>query len=483
MDEEKVKNKISPRERQRGLKYVLYDGMMFQTMFNLSSGSVITAFALLMGASNLVIGLLAAAPFLANIFQIPAVVLVEKVRKRRLIVILASLINRAWLLVFAVIPLIFMHRGLSILAAGVFFAGIAAAFSACSWSSWIRDLVPDEIRGHFFSKRLMWSYILAMPVFLAAGRFVDFWQAKFPAQPALGYSIVFLLAFGFGVGSILALRAIPDIPMEKAAEKVSLLRMIVPPFKSDNFKKMLKFTTLWALSFNFAVPFFTVYMLKRMGLPLGTVIFFLVINQLFYISFLGIWGKLTDKFSNKSVMGVSGIFLLICVIAWPFTTLPEIYAATFPLLILIHILKGVAVAGVSIASFNIAFKLAPPADATKYLAVNGALASVGMGIGPILGGILADVLDLMELSLVFRWLPSEQARAVYLLNFKGLDFLFFIAFILGFYALSCLSHVQEKGEVSKKVVYREFLSETRRVIRNLSNMGAFYSLVYFPIQL
>jgi MFS family permease len=145
--------------------------------------------------------------------------------------------------------------------------------------------------------------------------------------------------------------------------------------------------------------------------------------------------------------------------------------------------EKVAMAGVSIASFNIAFKLAPPGDATKYLAVNGALASIGMGIGPVLGGLLADILDLMELSLTFRWLSPDKGWTAYLLDFKGLDFLFFAAFILGFYALHRLSLVREKGEVPKEVVYWELLSEIRKGIRNLVNVGALHSLVYFPIQL
>lgn len=180
-------------------------------------------------------------------------------------------------------------------------------------------------------------------------------------------------------------------------------------------------------------------------------------------------------------MQVSGVLLLVSIIAWPFTTLPEIYILTFPLLALIHILSGVALAGVSIASFNIAFKLAPPGDATKYLALNGALTSVGMGVGPILGGLFADTLALMELSLTFRWLAPEGGWMAYLLNFKELDFLFFFAFILGLYGLHLLSLVREKGEVPRGVVYRELLSETRRMVRNISSIAGLSHLAYLPI--
>jgi hypothetical protein len=100
----------------------------------------------------------------------------------------------------------------------------------------------------------------------------------------------------------------------------------------------------------------------------------------------------------------------------------------------------------------------------------------------VLGGLLADILDLMELSLTFRWLSPDEGWTAYLLNFKGLDFLFFAAFVLGFYALHRLSLVREKGEVPKGVVYREFISGTRKAVGNLSNVGTLHSLVYFTIQ-
>ena len=100
MVEEQRTNKMEYREQQKGLHYILYHGIMFQIMVTLSGGAFIIAFALLLGASNFLIGLLAAGPFLGNIFQIPAVLLVEKVRKRRLVSIVGFLIFCVWLPIF-----------------------------------------------------------------------------------------------------------------------------------------------------------------------------------------------------------------------------------------------------------------------------------------------------------------------------------------------------------------------------------------------
>lgn len=468
-------------DQEKGLRYVLYDGILTQAMVSLSGGAFIIAFALLFEASNLAIGLLAAGPFLGNIFQIPAVFLVEKFRKRRLIAATASFISRIWLLVYALIPLLFARHALSLLSIGIFVAAATAAFSTCSWSSWMRDLVPDNERGRFFSKRMTLSLVVVIPLSIVAGRFIDYYASWFPQHGIYGYSILFLIAFAFGIVGSLLLRLTPEPPMAKETQRPSPLHMLRSPFRDENFRRLMGFTVLWAIAFNFAVPFFVVYMFKRLSLSLTAVITLSVISQLFYLVFLRVWGSLTDRYSNKSVMQLSGAILLGCIIVWPFTTLPEVYPATIPLLTFVHILSGVALAGVFIASFNIAFKLSPPSDATTYLAVNGALVSMGMGLGPILGGLLADTLKFMELSLTFRWLTSRAEWTAYLANFRGLDFLFFIAFILGIIALNRLSAVQEKGEVPKKIIYQAFLSETRRTMRNISSLGGVASLGIVPI--
>ncbi|MBE0479062.1 MFS transporter [Candidatus Aerophobetes bacterium] len=476
-------NHISYEEQKRGLRKVLYDGIASQVMVNLSGGAFVISFGLLLGASNVVIGLIAAGPFLGNVFQIPAVLVVEKIRKRRLISIVFSLLTRAWLPIYALIPFFFGIHGLSILIVGIFIAATTGAFSNCAWVSWMRDFVPDDIRGRYFSKRMTLSLAVAMLLSLAAGGLIDVWQTRFPEQGIFVYSMLFLIAFASGIVGVFMIRATPEPPMGEVVRGTSLWEIIKVPLQDSNFRKMLKFTVSWALAFNLAIPFFVVYMLKRLGLSLSTVIVLSVISQFFHVAFLRIWGALSDKFSNKSVMQVGGIMLLICVIAWPFTTLPDIHVGTFPLLIIIHALMGVALAGVSIASFNIAFKLAPPQEATKYLALNNTLVSVAMGMGPIIGGILADLLEFMELAFTFRYLVPESEWTAYLLNLRGLDFLFLAAFILGLYALRYLALVQEKGEVPKGVVYQALISETRKMTRIIPSASGLSSIIYFPVSL
>ena len=67
----------------KGMKWLVRNGVGVQVMETLTTGALLTAFALELGASNFVIGILAAVPHLAQLSQIPGVFMVSRMRKRR----------------------------------------------------------------------------------------------------------------------------------------------------------------------------------------------------------------------------------------------------------------------------------------------------------------------------------------------------------------------------------------------------------------
>jgi len=102
-----VKDTLTEEEIQSGLRAVIKDGLATQTMVTLTGGVFLVAFALKLGASNLMIGLLAAIPPLAQLIQIPSIYLVEKYRIRRAITVYATASGRIFWLV---IGLYSIHR-------------------------------------------------------------------------------------------------------------------------------------------------------------------------------------------------------------------------------------------------------------------------------------------------------------------------------------------------------------------------------------
>ena len=100
-----IKN-IARDDIRSGLSYIVKDSLASMTMMTLTGGVFLVAFGLKLGASNIVIGLLAAIAPLSQLIQIPSIFLVEKYRARRAIAVYAALTSRFFLLFIALIPLL-----------------------------------------------------------------------------------------------------------------------------------------------------------------------------------------------------------------------------------------------------------------------------------------------------------------------------------------------------------------------------------------
>lgn len=475
---------LSENQVQSALKNIIRDGVASQAMGILTGGAFLVAFAVKLGASNFVIGLLAAIGPLAQLLQLPSIFIVEKIRNRRLITIVAAALSRLCWLIIALSPFIFPAK-IAIAVLLILLAAVSAfgAVSGCSWNSWMRDLIPENILGSFFSKRMRISTGIGIALSILAALYLDLWKKQFAEQELTGYSILFLLGFLAGVLGLFFLAKTPEIRMPNAQEKLKILKLLSLPFKDENFRKLIAFMCSWNFAVNLAGPFFMVYMLKRLGLSMSFIIGLSIVSQVMNFLFLKIWGKYTDRFSNKSVLAICGPLFIISILAWTFTTMPEKYFLTIPLLILIHVVMGLSSAGVSLASGNISLKLAPKGQATAYLATNTIANSVAAGIAPILGGKFADFFAGRELAWTLKYTSPTGEFALPTLNLQQWDFFFALAFLVGLYALHRLTMIKEAGEVEEKVVMNELFAEVSGQVRQLSSVDGLRQMISFPFSI
>jgi len=477
----KAQERLTDDEVQSSLRYVIKDGIASQSMGILTGGAFLVAFALKLGASNSVIGLLAAIGPLAQLLQLPSIFLVEKIRNRRAIVLVSAALSRLCWLVIALIPFLFGGRiGLTVLLVLLIVVSAFGAVSGCSWNSWMRDLIPEKILGSFFSMRMRIATGVGILLSAGAAIYLDYWKKLFAAHELAGYSILFLVGFGFGVLGLYFLARTGEARMPAWAEKPKILKLLAQPFRDENFRKLIAFLCSWNFAVNLAGPFFMVYMLKRLGLSMSFIIGLSILSQIMNFAFLRVWGKFTDAFSNKSVLAISGPLFIVSILAWTFTTMPEKYVLTIPLLILIHIVMGVASAGVSLASGNISLKLAPKGQATTYLATNTIVNSIAAGLAPILGGKFADFFAGRELDWTLKYTSPGGEFSLPTLSLQQWDFFFAFAFIIGLYSLHRLAMVKEAGEVEERIVVDELFAEVKGQVRTLSSVEGLRQMISFP---
>ncbi len=469
---------------RRGLVALLFHGIFGHAWDALTTGPFLTGFALGLGANNLTIGLLAAITPLAQVFQIPAVYLVERWRRRKLMAILFGSGTRAAWTFIALIPLFATGQvGLGLLLAGMAAAASLGAFIGVAWNSWIRDFVPQPIMGRYFASRLRFSVAVAMAVGLAGGYFVSHWRRTFPEYQMLAYTFIFGAGVVFAALSLWFLSRVPEPTYEPPKQRVAFLTFLTQPLRDTGFRALLIFLFLWSFSINLAVPFFTVYMLQRLGLSLATVVVFTTLSQISFALFVNAWGKLADRYGNRAVLYVCGLSLLFTIIAFPFTNLPDRYVLTIPLLVAIHVVGGLATAGVNLTSSNLALKASPYGAASSYMTATGLVGAVAGSTAPLIAGALADFFAAHNFIVRVSWTGPAREVAANVVDLRGLDFVFLLAFLLGMLALHRLPFVKEEGDITEHLDVEHVAGTLTAELKSVASIAGLRRMVFWPVTL
>jgi len=461
-------------------RLVLYDALASEAMGTLTSGVFLAGFAVELGASNVAIGLLAAVPFAVQFLQLPAVILVERLRARRAIVTWAAAIGRSFLIAAASAPFLGARAGIVTLIVTIALYQAMAAIAGCAWNSWMRDLVPEAEYGRFFGRRAAATTAVATVLALLGALLIDGWKKLAPAHSAVAYSALFVVSAAIGFCGVWLLSITPDQPMPPIIGRTRLSSLLATPFRDRNFRRLILFQVSWNFAANLASPFFAVYMLESLDYPMSIVVILTTASQLSNLAAIGLWGNLIDRFSNKAVLEISAPLFLICTLGWTFTGLAWVRPATFYLLLSLHVLMGIATAGVALASGNIAMKLSPAGQATAFLAASSVVSATGAAIAPVIGGLCADFFAAHELSLAMTWKGGVNPVTIQVLDFHAWTFFFGLACLVGLYSLHCLSFVEETAGTTDPLLVRDLLIETRRSIQSLSSAAGLLRIVRLP---
>jgi MFS family permease len=474
------KESLTEGETNSALWLLLVDGVCASTMSVLTTGAFLVSFALLLGASNKVIGLLAAIYPISQVLQIPTVYLVERTRHRKAVTMITAAASRLMYVMVALLPwLVPPQYRLAILLVALLFHFSLSAMAGCAFNSWMRDVIPENRMATFFARRMAWSTAVSASLSLAAGAGIDLYGHCHPGTS--GYTFLFGGAIVAGLSGLYFLGRVAE-PRMPAVKYEGLVKLLAQPFKSLAYRKLLLFIAVWNFTVNFVSPFFTVYLISRLKLSMTCVVGLTVLSQTVNVLFFSLWARLSDSHSNKSVIAVAAPMFFFTFLLWPFTDMPAAKFLTVPILIAIYVLHGMATSGVTLCVTNLAFRAAPLGKATSFVAVNALVMGVAAAIAPILAGVCADYFESRELVLSVTWFENLDATPVLTLaamDLRGLDFIFGIGFLLGVLAYYRILAITEPGEVGEAVVRAQLLSEIRRIARQVSSMAS-VPLTFMP---
>jgi MFS family permease len=369
----------------------------------------ITPYALQMSASTTQIGFLAGIPSLAQVLtQIMSPLLVERLGSRKRFILLGAFLHTAMWLPILLIPYIF--HGSQMIWWLIAFITLCTAFDAMGnapWNSMMADLVPEQVRGRYFSSRSRIASFITLILSLVGGGVLQL----FTKNGYLGFTIILsgaLISRFFSAYYLSQMDEPPALtPKTKQASILQLSRSLV----STNIGKFILFNALLSLTANFASPFFSVYMLRDLRFNYLTYFIVTAIPILTTLLFIPFWGRRIDKSGNITVLKVTTLFVPVLPILW-------LVSSNVYYLCGVQALAGISWAGCNLAINLFLYSATPAENRTRFIALNNVLMFAGVSIGSLLGGIMAPVVPhIMNNNLLTIFLISGLGRIAVVLIF------------------------------------------------------------------
>jgi MFS family permease len=364
----------SPAVRH-GLVFSFWDGTFATAMIALTETFGIAA-AVSLKAPSMAIALLGSTPLMLGSlgqYFLPAVVDVRHARKPQVLVGVG--LQSAFLLLAAASGFLPVPYAAWAYVATLALAGVSANVTTASWSSWMGDLVPIEIRGRHFAWRSRLFSFVNLSVAMLAG----IGAASYSTQnaPWTFFTGIFLAAGLCRAVSYQMLKRQYEPPVRRMAR--------APDWRvhpSADFRTFCWAHALMQGAAAMSAPFFTVWYLRDLHfnyLALALTASCTIVGN---IVSLPVWGKLADRLGNRAILRVAG--LLVCMVPLPYLALTS-HAAVFAF----NVVGGISWAGYNLVSFNHLLSASENKDRARLSAYASVVTGIVVFTMTLLGGFLA----------------------------------------------------------------------------------------------
>lgn len=416
---------MDSNELTRAMRWSIADGALATAMGTLTSGVFLTGLALALGATPLQIGILAALPSLATVMQLPGCYLIERFGHRKWLCFWASLAGRlTWLPIIAILLLPSARTGTQaiwLIAVLVALGSSLGSLGGVAWLSWIRELIPDQQRIRFLSRRNFVMTLLSLVLAMLVGVFLDLWNFAHPGSMG-GFAILLGLAAAAGFCSSYCMARVAERKFAPPTDAPPPFGdLIALPFRDTNFRRVVLFYLVWNLSVNMAAPFFGVYMLESLGLPFWAVTALVTLSSIVGLVANGFWARLKERFGVKPVVLLATAADACVPLLWLFVQGPVVAVLLF-----IH-LFGIFSAPLALGPNTMVLRLAPAVRTSAYMAVFSAIVGPASALAAVIGGGLA----------------TTSAWSVGPATIGGLPLIFFLSFVGRLGSLLILRRITE----------------------------------------
>jgi len=363
------------------------------------ASNFITKTAVLLNATNIQFSLLSAIAQICQFFQLYAVLHNQKVESRKKPCVLFAFWGRLLCLFIGFSFVITNPKVAFLFFLVLLFTSVALqTVSNNMWIAWMSDLIPKRIRGRFFSRRMQIHLVSGFLIGYLFSFFIDMFESttgswkhnllqkmniiQFFQVNNLPYALTLIFIIGTGLG-LYGLTKLYNQGERVIKKSISKDFSIYEPLLNSDFRKLLRFGLWWMFAIGIGSAFWGPFMIKVLKLSLVQMQLYGMIQTIGMLVAFRFWGKLIDKFGNKTVMKICVFIGAINPCLWLFFT-----ETSYSLIWIEAFSSGVMWSGANLVTFNFVLSIAPRGKEQHWSALYSALTGFMMLSTILLSGFL-----------------------------------------------------------------------------------------------
>ena len=351
----------------------------------------IQPFAIAINASNPIVALLGSiGGLLGPLSQLRGSRKIEKKPRKKIVTRAVLLESLSWLLFISIGILFYFNIITEILPLAILFSfaifTLLANFAVPAWFSWVGDIVDEEYRGRWFSKRNLLTGFFSIILSIIAAVSLDFFKKN--NWTIWGFLLLFSLAMTFRLLSWKAFKRQyePKIKLEKGY--YFTFWQFIKNAPKNNFGRFAIFRGCLAFSISITSTLIAIYLLRYLNFSYVLYMTVTLVGTGLSLLLLELWGKIADIYGNYKVIAMTMVITPIIPILWILGHTP-IYLLLIP-----SFLGAVAWDGFVLASGNLIYDNVSPQKRGIAISYLNLLIGIGIFLGAGLGALLIGILNL-----------------------------------------------------------------------------------------
>jgi MFS family permease len=366
---------------RRHLRLSLADGVSHSVMLGMGE-TYLAAFALAMGMSDLMSGLVGTIPMcIGGLIQLLAPIGLARVGSHRRWVVGCAALQALSFVPLVIGALIGRFSPLLLFGCAALYWASGMA-TGPAWNIWIGRLVPAAIRSRYFGFRQAAVQVGTLAGLASAGLWLHRATSTRLVEPALAFAAVFTVAFVARGTSMLFLAAHRDVPSPSPVREAASLRASFLRLGTRSYGRLVVFIASVNAAAWLGSAFYTPYLLRHLGHSYDRYMMLIAATFVSKGLALPLLGKLVGRFGPRRLLVLGGIGI---------TPLPLLWLAaadSFPALLSVQLCGGMAWAAFELGALLLFFDVEDELERTGVLTLFNGFNAVAIAGGSLAGGAL-----------------------------------------------------------------------------------------------